>query len=201
MAVRFSRAVLAHAVAVLVAALPAEAQETASETLVAGQRAISIRPFSTATGGSVGIWRVTDESRRFGWMFNGSVGTTHTEVDDSLDASSTSVGFAVGPELRRYRDRDGRFAPFTFIGGSIGGSLQRNDPFTGDTRTGWSVGVGAHAGFGVEFFPVRNLGLDAQLGLEADAGYSPLDDDDVDGHRWHVGIGTYNASLGGSFYF
>lgn len=182
---------------------PAAAQTTAAETLEAGQQAISVEPFATGGGTTIGWWRVRDEDTRFGWLFNVSASYNRRDIDDD-DSSLSFLSLAVGPEVRQYRGADGRVAPFLFLGGDVGVNLSERNPSIGRSETDWTARIGGRAGLGVEFFLLRNLSLDARIGARAGVDYRPLEggvDAPEDGSVWSIGVSTFTSGLGGSFYF
>lgn len=178
----------------------AKAQETAAETLVPGRRAITFQPFAAGGGTTIGVWRVRDGASNLGLLLNASLSHNRQSVDgDDNDASSTSIRLGVGPEIRRYRSMTGRVVPFGFVGGRVRVDFDRSEFEPLEPVDAWSWGMEGRAGMGAEFFPVRNVGLDAQVGVVSGITYTPRSDPD----RFTLGfnLGTFTASLGGAYYF
>ena len=176
----------------------AAAQGPAAATLVEGRRSIQLGGINGGAA-SFGFWKMRDARTNLGIVVNASLSGSRMSSDTS-DAHSTSVGLNVnaGPELRRYTAIAGRVAPYGFVAGSVGASIQRASDET-DSETRWNAGLGARIGLGAEYFPTESLSIGGQMGLGAGLNVDPEPHDETT--RWSFNIGTFGASIMAAIYF
>ena len=184
----------------LVAIAPGDgiAQGPAAATLVEGRRSIQLGGIDDGAA-SLGFWRMRDARTNLGIVVDADLSGSRISSDTS-DAHSTSIGLGVnvGPEIRRYTSLAGRVAPYGFLAGSVGASLQRHSS-EDDSDTRWAAGVGGRIGLGAEYFPTESLSIGGQMGVGASLNVDPEPADDVT--RWSFDVGTFGASITAAIYF
>ncbi len=176
----------------------AAAQSPAAATLVEGRRSIQMGGINSG-GAAFGFWRMRDARTNLGIVLDANFSGSRISSDTS-DAHSTGIGLNLGggPELRRYTAIGGRVAPYGFLAGRVGGSIQRQST-EDESDTRWSAGIAARIGLGAEYFPTESLSIGGQMGVGAGLNVDPEPQDETT--RWSFNVGTFGASIMAAIYF
>lgn len=154
--IRLSAAALALA-AGLAAAPGAGAQQGAGDNaLRPGATSISM---GIAADPSVGFWTMPS-----GRTALGIVGSVQGIRSSLGDVESDQTLLVLSPQVKRYRSTQGAILPY--LHGSVFASLTEFEGRSpGGTSGGRFTAVGATAGVGLDWFPVRRVGLGGHAGL------------------------------------
>jgi hypothetical protein len=154
--IRLSAAALALA-AGLAAAPRAQAQQGAGDNaLRPGATSITL---GVAADPSVGIWTMPS-----GRTAVGIVGSVQGIRSSFGDTESDQTLLVIAPQVKRYGSTDGAILPY--LHGSVFASLTEFEGRSpGATSGGRFTAVGATAGVGLDWFPVRRVGLGGHAGL------------------------------------
>lgn len=141
--------------ACVLAAAPAAAQDTQAP---AGATAVSL---NVGSGYVVGVWRQLSPRTRAGLEVGASVASTEGD-----GRAEDRVHFTVAPTLKLFSSADGAVRPYTLVGAYVDGNRQHLQVDENDaeysTRT---TEVGARAGVGLEWMPVRRLAVGGHVGV------------------------------------
>lgn len=181
--IRASAAAFALA-AGLAAASPAAAQEGAGDNpLRPGASSINV---GVSPDVSVGFWRMVSGRTALG--LSGSVqGIRNTQGDSEL--SRTMV--VVSPRVKRYRSTEGAILPYLH-----GALLAGVTDFGGGSSEDRSTLLGATAALGLDWFPVRRVGLGGHAGLGLTRTWSEIDNPvvgDLERSSWT--LQTFTAAI------
>jgi hypothetical protein len=162
------------AAAVLALSAPARAQDAPADStapppngLRKGTWSLSfVAPgYSGSETAEFGVWEMVGPRTNVGVTLELVVsGLTLETTDDDRTAANTSVG--MGLNVRRYLATSRSVAPY--LHGRVfgrGGFNRREDAGVGYEETVRSMGAGADAALGVEWFPVRQLSVAGHTGV------------------------------------
>jgi hypothetical protein len=146
------------ALACMLAAAPAAAQDAAAPVQPAGSTAISL---DVGSGYLVGLWRQLSPRTRAGVEVGAAV--SRTEGDDR---EQDLVNFVVSPTVKLFSGADGALRPYTLVGVYVQGFGQHQDSDgTGPEYANTSTEAGARAGVGLEWMPLSRLAVGGHVGV------------------------------------
>lgn len=168
----------------LAAAAPAAAQEGAGDNaLRPGASSINV---GVSPDVSVGFWRMVSGRTALG--LSGSLqGIRATQGSDETSRTLAIVS----PQVKRYRSTDGAILPYLH-----GALLAGVTDFGGDSDENRSTMLGATAALGLDWFPVRRVGLGGHAGLGLMRSWSETDNAVVqDYERSSWTLQTFTAAI------
>ncbi len=172
-----TRLIAAAALAVLALAAPARAQDAPADSappppngLQKGTWSLSfVAPGYTGPGGEsveFGVWEMVGPRTNVGVTLDLSVAGQTREASGANDQTNAYSRLGLGLNVRRYLATSRSVVPY--LHGRVfgrGGFERRDDVGAGYEETVRSLGAGADAGLGVEWFPVRQVSLSGHTGV------------------------------------
>lgn len=153
-------------VAVLAAGL-SMATGAAAQLPQPGARSLRV---SAGGSNSIGVWRMRSERTNLGLNLGLSAGRRAYG-----ETGETYQGLSLEPAVKRYSSPTRSFAPFVY--GSVLGSYEHR---RAQNLTQHTFGVGGQGAVGMDWFPVRNVSVGGQVGVQAT--YSRTHADPDSGH-------------------
>lgn len=208
--------------AILSLAAPARAQDVVVTTTVAaaadtlpriplqkGARSLSLGSPLSGGSGELGAWKMVGDRTNLGLGLGVYVLDTDAGVDGpdgERELSETRTAFTLSVNGRRYLGEPRLVTPFVF-GGVTAGIVRIERKETGFNDQG-SRGfeTGARAGFGVEWFPLRNVSLAGHTGLSVnrsstDGDYTLPDGEEVDAEASSLSVNSFTSGVSLQIWF
>jgi hypothetical protein len=197
------RAPVAAALFALATAFPAAAQEADEGPALPPAGTAFLGANFGGGGGTVHVGRRVGERTRLEVGLGSDLG--RTRVDDEAEGTHDGSSLALRLGVRRYAPREGRVIPFAAAGVS-GFWHERRSRAEGYEATARGGGVRVDAGGGAEWFPFRNVAIDARTGVGLTASrirqrteYTEVEPREAVVRSLH--LSTFTTSLGLNLYF
>lgn len=187
----------------------AQDPENALDALMPGRRSFAFSAHALENGGQAGIgfWRVVTPDRARGLLLNVSSQVTHFGSENGFTpASDAQVSVTLGPRTRRYVRTATALLPFLESGLDLGvGYSLREGGGSPSSMHTWSPTLGATAGGGAQWFPLRRLSLAGQAGLRASVSYLHSSQSggvtSSSSNGWGASVTTFISALTLQIYF
>lgn len=165
---------LAAAIAALLLASPARAQDAAAEAETTPRTSLqkgawSISFLAPVYGGSgqraeFGAWEMVGPRTNLGLTLRLTVGGSELgNGQQETTQAETSVG--LGANVRQYLARPRDVTPYVHAAASVAGDYRRREGTGGYEETERGAAGGAEAALGVEWFPVRRMSVSGHTGF------------------------------------
>jgi hypothetical protein len=172
-------------------------------SLAPDARALSFAALGSRSG-AIEYRRMRTPHSALGFALVARAGYDRAEMEDSLrtiTSSQLGAGISVGPTLRRYVSTSDRVNPYAFGALLVGFDTGRQSPPSGPETSQWGLNGSLAAGIGLEWFPVREVSLSGQSGLQLTARYATSESGTVSAQQVGVGLNTFASSLSVSLYW